>query len=293
MISDDKVKKNNFVIAGIVSLYKPTPLYISNIDKYADKLDICFLIDDSGNSNKELFMDFLQKHPNTLYISNKDNIGLCKSVNIGLKKSYEYGADWVLIMDQDGEFNNDIVQIFRNYILTHTSNKVAIIAPQLNYDRHPRKSKKGYRKIKYPDLSGCLFNISILHRLNYLDENTYFYGLDVEYCIRVRKEGYKIIECSEAVLNHHPAETRTLTLFGKCIFKYGFDKPIRYYYQFRVCYYIYKKYGLIRSFRTILFFIYRYLKVILLFENKKEYLKMIRQGIYDAKRGFYGKYDAR
>ena len=107
----------------------------------------------------------------------------------------------------------------------------------------------------------------------------------MEYCLRVKKNGYRIIECSEAVLNHKPAETYAVKLFGKTPFKVGKDNPQRYYYQFRSGYYIYKKY---HSFYCFAFSVYKWLKVVLIFDNKKEYFKMINLGIRDAKRGFFG-----
>jgi len=219
------------------------------------------------------------------YVCNKKNIGLCASVNNGFRLAIDKNADWVLIMNPDGTFSNNAIDIYRNFIRNQFTDDVAIIAPIFNSDRRPKKAKPGYRNIKYADMSGCLYNVSILKEIGLYDKNTYFYGLDVEYCLRVIRNGYKIIECSEAVLNHHPAQTYHVKLFGKTVFKCGKDTPNRYYYQFRSAYYIYKKY---HDFYNFAFHIYKFLKVIFFFDNKKEYIKMIRSGILDAKSGYYG-----
>ena len=42
------------------------------------------------------------------------------------------------------------------------------------------------------------------------------------------------------------------------------------------------------SFYCFAFHIYKAFKVIMFFDDKKEYFKMIRLGIKDAKKGFYG-----
>lgn len=275
-------------IVGIIAIYKPQSGELKNIEKYLSDLDYCYLMDDSGEDNSKLFTAMLEKYAGKLeYVMNERNIGLCASVNRGFKRAEALGAGWALVMNPDGTFDDGAIRIFRNYIQSIDASNVAIICPTYNIDRRPRTAGNGSKEITYADMTGCLYNTDILNKLGYYDQNTYFYGLDTEYCMRVIKNGYKIIECSEAVLNHMPAETRHLKLFGKTIFSYGFDKPIRFYYQFRSSEYIHKKYGLNKN---DLFMVYKLLKVLLFFENKNEYFKMIKLGKRDAKIGFYGNY---
>ena len=275
-------------IVGVIALYQPTEKDINNIVRYVDQLDYCLLMDDSGSNNKSVFSTILEQFPDKIcYIQNKENYGLCVSVNRGFREAVAMGSDWVLVMNPDGYFSNDAIQIYRQYMENHDCHDIAMLAPQFNFDRHPRTANSGYQSIKYADMTGCLYNSKILEKLEFYDENTYFDGLDTEYCLRVKKNGYKIIQCNEAVLNHHPANTRELIIFGKKIFSYGIDSPVRYYYQFRSGYYIHKKY---LNIKNDLFMLYKYLKILFLFENKVEYKKMIKKGIKDAKREYYGKY---
>ncbi len=274
------------IIVGLIALYKPQKEEMANIEKYLDGLDYCYLLDDSGESHEEACRDLLDKFPGKMeYYCNPKNMGLVASVNNGFKMAEKYGADWALVMNPDGTFQNDAIKIFRKYIKETNTEEVGIIAPRFNIDRRPREAGVGYAEIKYADMTGCLYNIKILNELGYFDQNTYFYSLDREYCLRILRNKYKIIECSGAVLNHRPAETYEVKLFGKIVFKCGKDNPQRYYYQFRSAYYINKKYHILHNFP---FQMYKLLKVVLFFDNKKEYFKMIKLGIYDAKRGFYG-----
>ena len=275
-------------IVGIIALYKPQEYELKNIEKYLGDLDYCYLMDDSGEDNSKLFEPLIQKYKCKLeYVLNESNIGLCASVNRGFKLVESIGGGWALVMNPDGFFNDGAIQIYRKYIKNNKTDNIAIICPTFNIDRHPKTAGLGVREITYADMTGCLFNVDILHKLGYYDPNTYFYGLDTEYCMRVIKTGYKIIECSEAVLNHMPAETRHLKVFGKIIFSYGYDKPIRFYYQFRSSKYIHNKYGLCKN---DFFMAYKLMKVLFLFENKVEYFKMVYRGERDAKRGYFGVY---
>ena len=266
--------KMNPVIIGVVALYRPREEEIENIKRYVDDLDYCYLADDSGEDNGYIFKDFVEQcRGRAEYFANSKNIGLCAS-------------DWVLVMNPDGTFSNKAINIYRDYLKKYSPENVAIIAPTFNIDRHPKQAGAGNREISYADMSGCLYNIKIMKEIGLFDLKTYFYGLDTEYCMRVKKYGYKIIECSEAVLDHNPAKTCEIKLMGRRIFAYGIDPPKRFYYQFRSAYYIHKKYGINWN---DFFMIYKMIKVVLFFDGKKEYFKAINTGIKDARKGYYGK----
>lgn len=274
------------MIVGLVAMYMPKPNEIGNILKYIGELDYCYLLDDSAQDNSIVVHALLEKYPDKVeYHVNPYNMGLVKSVNNGFRMAIDRGADWVLVMNPDGTFQNNAVSIFRDYIIHNDTTDVGIICPRFNIDRRPKGAGFGTREARYPDMTGCLYSTKVLSAIGLYDENTYFYGLDLEYCLRVRKNRYRIIECSEAVLNHKPAETLNVAILGKTVFRCGIDSPQRYYYQFRSAYYIFKKY---HNFYCFAFHVYKLLKVVLFFDNKKEYFKMINQGIRDAKSEFYG-----
>lgn len=274
------------MIIGLIAMYMPKPNEIGNISKYIGELDYCYLLDDSAQDNSAVVQNLLDENPSKVeYYMNPYNMGLVGSVNNGFRMAIEKGADWVLVMNPDGTFQNNAISIFKKYISQNYTEDVGIICPVFNIDRRPKEAGIGTREVRYPDMTGCLYNTRILSQIGFYDQKTYFYGLDLEYCLRVKKNGYRIIECSEAVLNHKPAETYDVKLFGKTIFKCGKDTPQRYYYQFRSAYYIWKKY---HSFYCFAFHVYKWLKVVLFFDNKKEYYKMINLGINDAKKGFFG-----
>lgn len=278
------------MIVGLVAMYMPTHDEMNNVRKYINKLDYCFLLDDSAVDNSSVVASLINDFPGKVeYYFNPTNIGLCASINNGFKMAIKKGADWVLIMNPDGTFQDGAVDVFRDYIENNDTNNTGIVAPRFNIDRRKKIAGEGNIDIKYPDMTGCLYNTRILEKLGFYDQNTFFYGLDVEYCVRVRTNGYRIVECCGAVLNHQPGETFDVKFFGKTIFKCGKDNPQRYYYQFRSAYYITHKYHDFSCYKYhFVIFTYKLIKAMLFFSNRREYLKNIKYGIQDAKRGFYG-----
>lgn len=270
-------------IYAIVSLYNPSRDNIVNIDKTAELFEKMIIIDDSEKNHTFSFF----KNNNITAFWNGENVGLTKTINRGLEEAQANGADWVVILDQDGRFNKHILEVYLNYIKDNDISSVALLCPQLNYDRHRRNEKDGYKEVSFCDLSGAMINMNAYKNLGRFDERFFIDGLDTEWCLRARLNGYKIVMCKEALLDHHPAITKSVRLFGIVIFRYGWDTHIRYYYQFKAFMLVHHLY---HNARYNLMFIYKIFKIIFLFERKELYFKALGDARHDYMNGFFGKY---
>ena len=90
-----------------------------------------------------------------------------------------------------------------------------------------------------------------------------------------RQHGYDIMECGQAILAHQPAKTKIAEIFGKTLLKYGYAYPERYCSSARASVFLWKEY---RDIYSLLFHIYHFLKILLLFDNKREYMRQFWQG---------------
>lgn len=277
-------------IVTVVSLYNPNSNNIETISRYLPYLDRCILMDDSEEQTSTQLLEKLIKNSNVEYVWNEGNVGLCKSLNAGIKKAIELGADWILIMDSDSDFYNDILSVYKRTVASKKYNQVALLAPQHNYNRHKRIPQVGIRVLKYAMLSGCLLNVDAIKAIGMFDERFFIDGLDYEWCLRAVKNHYKVIECSEAVINHNPANEKQLRILGKTVFRYGWDSADRYYYQFRAALLIHDLYHV---FSIDVVAAYKLLKALILFDNKKEYLLSWKCAKKDYCREYYGKYECR
>ncbi len=273
-------------IVALVSLYNPTADDVIHIRNYFPFLEKCILLDDS-EQKKDIFpQHFCSGNCEVYYEWNGGNIGLCKSLNRGIEKAKTIGADWILFLDSDSELCVDILSIYKKYISNNYTKELALLAPQHNYKRHKRQVKNGYRSIRKAMLSGCLIGVDVLDRIGKFDERFFIDGLDYEWCQRALMNKYHLIECSEAVINHNPSIERQFKLFGVVLFRYGWDTPIRYYYQFKALMLLHDIY---HDFVLDISLIFKPIKAVLLFDNKKEYYLAWRYARRDVQRGFYGK----
>lgn len=115
-------------VAAIVVTYYPDKDVIQNIRTYCDKVNKCYVIDNSEEQT-EKFKKKLESVNNCEYISLKENKGIAKALNVGMKRAVADGYQWILTMDQDSRFENNIIEIFLEYINSHDCRKVCLLAP--------------------------------------------------------------------------------------------------------------------------------------------------------------------
>ena len=279
------MKSDNTVI--IVSLYRPKVDEIKNLYNYCSKTEKCIIMDDSENCNEELcFLYLKDKRDRFDYVWNHGNMGLSRSLNIGIDKAKQIGANWILFMDSDSRWQNDILEVYKEYITNHDMSMIALLGPQHNYSRHIRRPKAFFKEKKRIMLSGCLMSVEAINRIGGFDENFFIDGLDYDWCYRARMKGYRIIECGEAVINHSPGIERQLKFGNRVILKYGWAPPDRYYYQFKSMRIMHDKY---HDILIDIHAIYKPLKVLFLFENKIDYIIAWNKAKKDYKKGYFGK----
>ena len=271
-------------IGIIVIWFNPDINVVNNLKTYYNKSDYLYIIDNSAYSNKHLLGDYDLKD-NIKYVELKNNYGIAKALNIGMKLAIQDQCEWVVTMDQDSYWKNDLISIYTNYLNDKRDEKVAILSPQYETERSQVKNKNGYKELKRVMQSANMINCNKYIECGEFIEKLFIDCVDYEYCYRVRRKGYKIIQCEEAVLIHSPAITKKKKILFFSLF-YGYASEERYYYQVRNALYLFRKY---KDIYFILIVIYKFLKVIILFDNKNKYINTMINGIIDCKNNNFGK----
>lgn len=286
-MSVSKERNINMKITAIVILYNPEKYVIDNIQSYAGYVDNVIAVD---NSDKHIssIVESIKLIYNLSYISLNGNYGIAYALNIGIDKGLKNGCDWILTMDQDSRFNGNLIETYKEFLNTHNGKNIGALCPIYLFDRVKEKKQTVCKAKKLVMQSANLVNAQVIREIGMYNEKLFIDGVDYEYCFRMRKAGYLIVQCANAKLKHAPAETRVLK-FGNCtIFKYGIASPLRYYYQARNLLYIAIKY---KSLRILCECLYKLAKILFLFDNKMSYLRMYREGMLDCINNKFGKYD--
>lgn len=266
-------------ILGVIITYNPDlNLLNKNINSIIDDVDSIIIVDNGSIEIEELFILETAK---IKVISNAINLGIAEALNTALKYAKENLFDFILTMDQDSFFESATVQ---DLLLGFKNHKTAIVCPSLKdmNSQYFDSVTEEYSQVFTAITSGSLCNVTILKSVGGFDSKMFIDYVDFELCLRLQKNGYKIIQSQKSVLCHHLGESKIHYLFGLPIISTN-HSPLRRFYYARNKIYIYKKYFFtfpIYVIRDILSFVKTILIIIIFEEMRKDKIKMIFKGTW-------------
>ena len=181
-------------------------------------LKILILDNNSGDDSTEKIQ---KEYPQYTYVFNKENYGFAKGVNQGIDLSYKE-SDFFLLVNNDATLDQNCLNN-----LLETSKGEALVGPAIFYKDRPdlvwqgggyfsrlrmnivvldKNKKLKSTEIKSVDfLSGCILLIpkKVIDKVGKLDEKFFFYGEDLDFCLRTKKTGVRVLYCPKAKAWHN------------------------------------------------------------------------------------------
>lgn len=273
-------------LSAVVVWYNPTNKEKENINSYIKYVDKLYIVDNSEKENA------FENNKKIHYVFNGENLGIAKALNIGADLALKEKYDWLLTMDQDTSFKNDDVKKIFEYIKNNDMKNIGIVSPWHDTKLHIQKPKE---EIDYPiDVmtSGNFLNLKILKKIGGFKDEYFIDGVDIEYCLRLKKYNYKVMRLNKFSIKHN---------LGNISYKHFFKKELlclnhnylRVYYRVRNYNYIKQEYhDIAPEFCDILVKIKALIWCIIFYEKDKiRKLKSIYYAKKDFKNNIYGKYN--
>lgn len=273
-------------LSAVVVWYNPTNKEKENINSYIKYVDKLYIVDNSEKENT------FENNKKIHYVFNGENLGIAKALNIGADLALKEKYDWLLTMDQDTSFKNEDVKKIFEYIKNNDMKNIGIVSPWHDTKLHIQKPKE---EIDYPiDVmtSGNFLNLKIFKKIGGFKDEYFIDGVDIEYCLRLKKYNYKVMRLNKFSIKHN---------LGNISYKHFFKKELlclnhnylRVYYRVRNYNYIKQEYhDIAPEFCDILVKIKALVWCIIFYENDKiRKLKSIYYAKKDFKNNIYGKYN--
>ncbi len=227
-------------IAAIVVLYNPTEKIFDNLYTYLDELEKIYIVDNSDTTIDKKVAEKILAIPNTSYIFNGSNLGIASALNIGARKAINEGFEYLLTMDQDSSAPPEMVN--KLYSVISSSESIGIVAAEhYNLGIHSKSKKIETKEILYTMTSGNLINLNAYNKIGGFLDELFIDHVDHEYCLRLNKNGYKVIKTNATFVYHQLGKAEKKKFFGVNLYP-TYHSPIRLYYRTRNRLYVDKLY---------------------------------------------------
>jgi len=259
------------------------------------------------NNSKDGTADKIGKlYPEVILIETKINLGCAGGRNVGIKYFlFQTKADYILFLDNDTEVDADLLNNLIN--VAESDNKIGLVAMKVYYFDEPNKFWfAGGAKINW--LKGRFYNSGqgemdygqfdngkeidsipggftfikreVLEKAGKLDERYFIYYEDPDWCVRVKKTGFKIAFAPGAKVWHKASSSL------------GMESPAFYYYRTRNrLLFMWKNAPRIKFFLFFFYFLYDFschTLLTLYLSRKPKQFRASLIGVMDFLRGRFG-----
>lgn len=278
-------------IAGTITLYYPDRNVVNHILSYLPVLDVLYVLDNSEKPNIEIVNQIVSL-PNVEYTAFEKNTGISYALNYALHKAKERGFDYLLTMDQDSSFPRDMMSRYKNCIVKYTAkdknSTIAMFCVSYTGSTQFEIKNNLPHFILNGITSGSIVPVKIAIENGGFDEKLFIDEVDSEYCYRMEKKGYKILEFPQIKLNHSLGNPTNHHLFNYDFTTYNHN-ALRRYYITRNKIYVLKRYPQLKK-RYIKDIVRSSVFIVLGEKNKFSKLYMTLKGLWDGIFEYMGKY---
>ncbi len=162
--------------------------------------------------------------PKTSVIANSENSGFARGMNVGIKQALSDGADFIFILNNDTLLSPTTIE----RLMHRYKSDIGILAPLIYYANPSHiiwsggnqlnhwllETKKGLRgqpdKPNWPEFilqdfvpaCGLLIPRHVFTQVGYFEEQFFMYYEDMDFCLRLRRAGFRILVVPQAKMWH-------------------------------------------------------------------------------------------
>lgn len=210
------------------------------------------IIVDSASSDKSIELA-KEKYPQIHFILQKENVGVAKGNNIGIKYAIDIlDVEYILLLNNDIILDKDTIDL-----LIRKAKRGTVTVPKIYYyepdnmlwfaggKMYWNRGESGHignfqidsgqfdveGYIDYSPTCCMLLHRNVFEKIGYIDEKFFMYFDDTDLCVRLNNVGIKILFIPKAVMWHKVSSSGG-----------GMDSKVYVYYNFRNKFYFMKKY---------------------------------------------------
>ena len=226
-------------LAIITINYNDSENTINLLESLRNQTDKDFEIYVVDNDSKDVdqLMDYKTTETNIVYIKNDRNLGFSGGNNVGIRKAFQNGANWVLLLNNDTMPESHLVEHLR----VDLEGREGIVGLPLNEGngtafggqiqwlkptlRHSYNQTKMDETQAYVIGGAMLIHEDVFNRIGLLDEKYFLYFEDADFCQRARKAKIPISFISD-IKTSHAVSSSTKKLGSPLLMRYHYRNAL-------------------------------------------------------------------
>lgn len=223
----------NSSVCAIVVSFHPSFDIVENIERLRAEFRRAIVVDNTCDGESEGVLQHLERIDGCSVIRNCKNLGIAAALNIGIRHALSGGVEWVFLFDQDSRICDGYLRaMLSTYRDVPDDRKVGILFPR--YEDSRTEAVLPIHRTSNGDVFTCMTSGSMIHantlqRFGLFDERLFIDYVDVEYSLRLRGAGLKIVPSEKAILMHSLGRISGHAVGGKKIFVTNHSAKRRYY----------------------------------------------------------------
>jgi len=236
-------------VCAVVITYFPDAGFPERLEKIAAQVFSVIVVDNctTGPSTTNLERALFSRE-NVSCIRNSENLGVAAALNQGIRRALkdDVGCSWIVTFDQDSLPASDMVEKMIAVWKSHPhQEKLMVAGPRTTFidstSRPDPADNWSWREVTHVITSGSLISRRAFELAGYFNEGLFIDYVDIEYCLRIKTLGYKVIEVRSTEIFHHMGRLEERFLLGEKVHP-THHPPLRRYYQFRNALLLHRQY---------------------------------------------------
>ena len=291
-----------FNSVAVIVTFNRKELLLKNIQmliKQKSELDSIMIIDNASTDGTKDFLDeqLVFSNPKINYVQLSENIGGAGGFYEGVKRGFEFGYEWIWLMDDDGrpmdEDTFSIIikkaieikqtgydKILINSLVLCDNESLSFGIPGIkNKNDALLKAESGIIKNYINAFNGTLINKLLVAEVGYPNKDFFIKGDENDYLLRCKEKKAFVATVVESLYFHPVMPIEIHKLLGKNL-NVTSESPWKEYYRTRNYTYMYMRH---RHFITLFnFIIIRILSGLLSKKERFKKIRMIFKGFFDG-----------
>lgn len=265
-------------VCVVVVTFHPDDNVVQRLASVLAQAGAMVIVDNHSDADAVERLRRFARQSGVVLIENSENRGLAAGLNQGVRWADEHGNSWCLLLDQDSTPLSNIVATQLTPFLTPNGDQpLAVVgssfaAPSLVSSPSPTTAAETFtwRELPAAITSGSLISLDAYREIGPFREEFFVDATDIDYCLRARAKGYRVLETQPPLILHRVGSIRR----QRFLWRYAWvthHPPWRRYLMLRNCT------SLIRSYarsepawaRAMVRYIVSFTLRIILFEDQK------------------------